>query len=382
MLAACATIRARRPTDLRFDEHVIVGNPKRDADIAKLNDEELFACGTASYAAEEYDRASRCFARLADAFPSSRHKRPALYNAGLAYERLSQWELAIDRYHPLMDAEKGTGDAIDAAFRTAECYYHLNNFEPAIQILTTLANRKDLDVGVSLEAITQKGICLLEAGDLEAAETALRQSLKRYEDEKERERLDDYFPAQAQFFLGELYRIHYASIVLDPNGGEDKTAKDLELKCEMLLSAQGHYVRAIRIGNGQWATASGFRIGSLYEDLYDHMIHAPVPKEFDEEQTDLYRKELRRRVQVLVTKAIAIYEPTLSAAERIGVDTPFVKKTREALERMKAILLADGNPKDDAKQQGASAPSTTAKETSPSGNSVDPNANAGQRPSL
>jgi tetratricopeptide (TPR) repeat protein len=368
--SACATVPAPkppRPNELRFEPEIVVGNPRRDADIEKLNDEELFACGTSSYASAEaqkeknndteatqsYERAARCFSRLCDAFPQSPHRNAATYNAGLAYERLSQWELALERFKALMDPAKGTGDAIDASFRAAETYYHLDNYDPAIEILNTLAARTDLDVGVQLEAITQKGICLLESGDLEAAETTLRAAIRRFEDEKEKERLDDYYPAQAQFFLGEVYRIHFSSITLDPNAGEEKTAKDLELKCEMLLSSQGHYLRAIRIGNGQWATASGFRIGALYEELYDHLIHAPVPSDLDAEQATMYRKQLEKRVQILVTKAIGIYERTLSAAERIGVDTPFVKQTQAALDRMKAILLTSAEEAEREKAQEA-----------------------------
>lgn len=351
LLAGCALLRGappgapdrERPYALRFEPEVVVGDPRRDADIERYNEEELVACGTSAFAAAEYDRAARCFTLLADRFPASRHRDASLYNAGLSYERLSQWELAIERFRPLMDLAKGTGDAVDAAFRVAECYYHLDNYPPAVEILDALAARTDLPVDIVLQATTQRGICELEGGQLDRAEKSLRQAMKRYDDEKDKERLDDYFPAQAQFFLGEVYRVHFSAITLDPNAGQDKTAQHLEAKCQLLLSAQGHYLRAIRIGNGQWATAAGFRVGALYEDLYDHLVHAPVPAELDADQAELYRRELRKKVQILVTKAIAVYERTLSAAERIGVDSLFVKRTQEALERMKGILLADAN---------------------------------------
>ena len=69
-------------------------------------------------------------------------------------------------------------------------------------------------------------------------------------------RIDDYYPAQAQFFLGRFYRTYFSQAVLDPNkpGGTEQLAKDLEYKAELLLSAQGHYLRAIRMGNTTWAT--------------------------------------------------------------------------------------------------------------------------------
>ena len=58
-----------------------------------------------------------------------------------------------------------------------------------------------------------------------------------------------HFPAQAQFFLGEIFRVHYESIELDGSKTTDKLAEDLEYKSELLLSSQGHYLRAIRIGS-------------------------------------------------------------------------------------------------------------------------------------
>ena len=55
----------------------------------------------------------------------------------------------------------------------------------------------------------------------------------------------------------------------------------------------------------------------------------------------MYREELRKKVRVLLTKSINIYERTLEAAERIGSQNTFVNKTRQSLEKMKALLLAD-----------------------------------------
>jgi hypothetical protein len=165
--------------------------------------------------------------------------------------------------------------------------------------------------------------------------------LTLYQDAPDKDVLDDYFPAQAQFFLGEIFRLHYESITLDANKSVDELAKDLEYKAELLLSSQGHYLRAIRIGNGYWATAAGAQIGGLYENLYDHMVNAEAPRELNSEEAELYKHELRKKIRVLLTKAITVYERTLEAAERIGAQSPFVEKTRESLKRMKDLLLAD-----------------------------------------
>lgn len=312
-----------------------------DLELASLNDEELFAGGTSAFAANDFAKAARYFGRLADFHPRSGHREEALYNAGLAHERLEQWDEASLRFSELADAEKGTGDALDAAFRLAETQYHLERFAEAAKVLETIAGREDLRVGKRLEAQVQQGVCELEAGQREKAEKTLRQALSIYETLRDKDEVEDYFPAQAHFFIGEIYRQHYDTVKLDPAKGSDALANDLNYKAELLLSAQGNYLRAIRVGNGHWATAAGSRIGALYENLYEHLMSSPAPAELDAEEAVIYREELRKKVRVLLTKSINIYERTLEAAERIGTQNTFVVETRRSLEKMKALLLAD-----------------------------------------
>lgn len=335
VLTGCVT--SRPATEVKFDPEVITGDPA----LEKLNDEELFATGSAKFAANELDEAIRHFDRLASSFPQSKHFRAALFQSGLALQKQQKWEPAYERFRVLADPARGTGDAVDAAFRAAESLYHLDRFAEAVALLTPMVERGDLPVARRIEAQVQQGVCLLELGRRDESEQALRAALASYEKLPDRSDVPDYFPGQAQFFLGELYRLGYGEIQLDGAKGVDQLATDLEHKAQLLLSAQGHYLRAIRIGNGYWATAAGQRIGSMYEDLYDHMLASNPPPELEAEAAEVYREELRKRVRVLITKAIAVYEQTLEAAERVGTSGPFIESTRERLKKMKERLVAD-----------------------------------------
>jgi tetratricopeptide (TPR) repeat protein len=332
--------------ELRFEPVNITG----DLELEKLNDEELFAGGTAGYAAEDYRKATRYFGRLADFHPNSPHRRAALYNAGLAHERLKEWEEAFVRFSELSDPQNGTGDALDAAYRVAETLYHLERFEDCASVLQVISDRTDLGMNRRLEAQVQNGICILESGQTQPAENSLRKALSMWNGLTHKDEVDDYFPAQAQFFLGEIYRLHFETVQLDPEKGTDQLAKDLEFKAELLLSAQGHYLRAVRIGNGHWATAAGSQIGGLYESLYDHMVNSPAPSELNAEEAEVYRQELRKKIRVLISKSINIYERTLETAERIGAQSAFVDRTRESLKKMKDLLLADAQREEAAEE--------------------------------
>ncbi|WP_414653999.1 tetratricopeptide repeat protein [Hyalangium sp.] len=330
--------------ELQFDPVEVTA----DLELEKLNDEELFAGGTSAFAAGDFKQAARYFGRLVDFYPQSSHRKEALYNAGLSHQRLKAWEEAYHRFSELADAAKGQGDALEAAFRVAETQYHLERFSEAAELLATLAHRKDIPAGRRMEARVQQGICELEGGRTELAETTLRTALSEYEALSDKDEVEDYFPAQAHFFIGEVYRLHYESVKLEPSKGTDKLAEDLNYKAELLLSSQGHYLRSIRVGNGYWATASGAQIGAMYENLYEHMVHTPAPPELDAVEAQVYRQELRKKIRVLLTKSINIYERTLEAAERIGSQNAFVDRTRESLRKVRELLLADADAEQDA----------------------------------
>ena len=344
--AACATARGPSgpppPQELRFAEPAVVEATPLGVELSGKNDEELFAVGTAAFAAADYARAAAAFGRLADLFPASAHHPAALYDAGLAHERLSEWRLGLERFRALERDYVGP-DADEASFRVAECLWHLGELAEARAALDRLAGRKDLEPLDQIRALTWRGVVELDQGDAEAAERSLRLALLAWGQRGDRERLDDYFPAQAQYYLGEVYRRHFQAVKLDPSrDGEDRLEQALELKAELLLSAQGHYLRAIRMGNPDWAVASGYRIGELYDELHAHLTGAAIPPGLDAESEAAYRAELARKVRVLLTKAVAVYERTLDAAQRARVENVFVDRTQASLDRVKQALALDG----------------------------------------
>jgi tetratricopeptide (TPR) repeat protein len=340
-LGACAGLRPRPPPErIEIAEPTVVEANREDLDLVGKNDEELFAVGSAAFAATDYRRAASAFARLADLFPESRHRPAALYDAGLAYERLDEWRLALERFRALSKEPSGA-DADEASFRAAECLYHLRELREAHAVLDRLAGRAELEPLDHIRALTQRGIVELEMGDPAAAERSLRLAVSAWGEARDKERLDDYYPGQAQFFLGEVYRGYFQALKFDPSrDSAEKLGDDLEQKAQLLLSAQGHYLRAVRIGNPDWTIAAGYRIGELYDELYTQMMEAPLPQGLSSEEQSAYREELQRRVSVLVQKAIAIYERTLATAQRAGVTNRFVEKTQASLDRMKKALLA------------------------------------------
>ncbi len=308
---------------------------------------DLFEFGRSSFEAEAYAQAAQLYEKLLAEFPNAALVPLAAYNAGLAYERLEEWPSAVLRFSQALEWAEENGDLhVDAHYNLARAYGKLEDWK---QVADTFWAVRQLDVELApmdeLEARVGTGIGLFMQGDVATAEREFLRALDFLEKHPRREFLpSQYFEAQARFYVGEIQARDFEGVGLQPpDEVKDWAAwmgKELERKCEILLQAQNRFIRTIRVGHRGWATAAGFRIGALYERLYEQLMAVPVPPELDDAAASIYREELKARVGVLVRKAIRVYEANQSMAERIGERNEWVERTAAALERMKSLYLA------------------------------------------
>ncbi|GAC1602128.1 MAG: hypothetical protein NVS4B10_14240 [Myxococcales bacterium] len=346
LLAAAAAVGcapsqpARKPTRIDLPPSVITAGPPEDIALADKDEASLFDGGTRAFAAGEYEKAARHFDRLAEVFPDATDALPALYDAGLSYERLRLWAQALERFERYLARVPGGTDAIDAAFHAALAEHESGRVAAAAARLHGLSERRGLPPARRAEALVQEAVSRIELGARPEGERLLRAALALGSADPDGP-VEPALAAQAEFWLGEIYRGYFVEVKLDPRAMKDKDlGAALESKAQFLLSAQGHYLRAIRKGDGEWATASGFRIGGLYETFHDALVNAEVPDGLPPGAAQVYREELNRKVRVLVERAIRIYEETRRTAERVGARSPYVARTDEALLRLRKLLLA------------------------------------------
>lgn len=352
LLTACAHRVATRPEQtqtpedrtLYFEPVEIRSSPDQVA-LSDLNAEELWAIGMAANASSDWARAALHFERIADFHELSPLRPNALHEAGLALERLNDHSGALTRFLEAASARQEPAMRLESMFKAADAFYFLGDYANAADMLDRIAQVEGLPALKQAETQVKRAVCLLSDNRTQDAERALRRSIDFIKEHLRDEVRDGYLPSQAQFYLAETFRRYFLEARLDPSTStQEELMADLEYKAQMLLSAQGHYLRCIRIGHPEWATASGYRIGELYQRLYEQMTGANVPADLDDEQTALYLEELRSRVKVLLTKAIDAYEKTLATAERVGARNPFIDQTRQDLERMKTLLLQTPDP--------------------------------------
>ncbi len=314
----------------------------------------LFEQAGADLNAEHWAAAAAGYDRLGKDFPGSRYAVAALYNAGLALEGMKDFAGAAARYRKLVDEHGDTKDALDALFRLGGCQAEVGNWAASAETFARVLERKEISTGDRVEASARRGLAQYNMKDAVTAERTFRDALAWYRTHEAEERLDsDFFLAMCQYYMGEITHDRFRAAPLRLPEGQMKD--DLEAKARLLLTAQAQYVDTARVRHPGWATAAGYQMATLYEEMYRAIMDAPVPPKLSGEAREVYLEELRKTIEPLLRKAIHAHELTQQVAERNGIDNEWVRKSSEQMERLRALVGAPP-AKVDEKQPPAAKP--------------------------
>jgi TolA-binding protein len=344
--AACTTTNANQKADyVKMDPIVVKGETDPLTGLDGYDASQLLEKGNQLYASSDFPRAAAVFERLLTTFPDSELVPAAMYNAGLVYEAQSDHKKALEYYEKVVNVHPTSTSFKDALFRTAFCFAKLEMWQETADRFWQIRQRTDLTTMDELESRVGQGVGLFMLEDYATAEKEFMSAVRFYDDKSKEEFLPaDYFIGQSRFYLGEIAAREFERVELgiaDVNkpGWEEMMGEKLEEKCELLMRAQNNFIRTIRVGHTGWATAAGYRIGSLYERMYDDVLKVPVPNGLSEDGKEYYLGEVRKKVGTLVSKAIKIYEQSLEMAGRVNEKNEWVERTSKSLERMKSLYM-------------------------------------------
>ncbi|MCK6545669.1 tetratricopeptide repeat protein [Myxococcota bacterium] len=349
--AACATTgstgsgAATGPEYVKMEPIVVRSETDPLTGLDGYDAAQLVELGNQLYSKSDFERAVKVYQRLVEHFPDSDLVPAAHYNRGLAFEELKKFDDALAAYQVVLEKFTESASYRDAYFRSAFVYSKLERWREVADTFWQIRQLDKLSTMDELEARVGTGVGLFMQDDWASAEKELMSAVRFYETKSKEEFLPaDYFLGQARFYLGEINARMMESIKLNEpdltkQGWEERMGDQLEEKCDLLLRAQTNFIRTIRVGHTGWATAAGYRIGSLYERLYDDMMAIPVPPGLGDEAKEFYLTEIRKKIGVLVSKAIKIYEQSLEMAARVGEKNEWVERTSKSLERMKSLYL-------------------------------------------
>lgn len=297
------------------------------------------------------DAVEQYYDRIRDEFPNSRYLGPALYNAGLCLQQGGELEAAVPYYRAVLERVPDGRDARHATLQLAQVLVRLERWEEGLELSERLLLREDLEAPERLEGLARRAQALLGLERLDDAARQARDALSYYRMQQRTGQISDpYFAAAANFVLAETLRLRAQRIDL-PAGTAQTQHEALDRRAQLILDAQREYFDTIRHTDAHWASASGYRIGSMYDQLWQALMRAPIPppeRELDSSSMPVYeeeyRSELARHIRPLLRHAIRYWELTLMMVERTGVRTEWAERTREDLERMRSRLLEQTDP--------------------------------------
>ncbi len=302
---------------------------------------ELFEQAGKALSDKRYADSARDYDRLLKEFPDTRYTKAALYNGGLAYVGLKDWQTAIARFQKLANEHADSSDAKDALFQLGACYAEQGNWPTSATVFAQILERKDLTADDKIEAMGRRGFAQFQLKDLDTAERTFQSAMWYVASIATEERLEtDFYVGLIRYHLGQITHERFKAIPL--RLPEKQMAADMEDKARLLLAAQRQYIETIKLGNPQWASASGYQIGSLYEEFYDAFIHAPIPDDLkgndNVEKRDVYYEELRKRIRILLEKSLRTHEQNLAMLERLGVQNEWRDKSKLAFAKLQKML--------------------------------------------
>lgn len=320
---------------------------------------DLFDKATRLLNENHCDEAVVLYDKLEREFPSSRYRSAAIYNAALCLQKTGKAEQAILRYESLIERLPQSSDIKDALFQKTQLLIGLERFDEALVDSDKLLARSELSSEDRMEAMVYRAQALLGAKRLDEAEREARNSLSYYRTRPEQESIrDDHLAAQANFVVAETFRLRAEAMSL-PAAEVEKQREVLNRRAELILEAQRQYFNTSQFKAPRLAAVSWYRIGDMYDQLWEAIIRAPVPSHLSIEAHEIYRSELAKLVEPLIRHAIRYWEATLMFIERTADHSDWSQETRKEwtdktqrdLEKARQRLLhraisADGPPAD------------------------------------
>lgn len=290
--------------------------------------------GNAAFTAGNLIEAIRWYRELVDEFPDSKLAPAALFNIGLAHEKVVALDAAVGAYEELAKTFTASPEALDGELRAAAIYADRKQWVQAAAILTIALQRDDLDQAARIEVNARLGYVQLEQDKLDDAQGSLEAAVSAW---KRASRIEDsYYIAMANFYLGEIEHRRFQRAPL--RSSDVELAADMEAKRVILMKAYNHWRTALAFKIAYWATASGFHMSEIFYEYWKVAVTAPYPDGMQPAARPAYVVELHDKVRENLEKSLDGHSANVDLAAAYGVDTDWSLASRKRATEIAVIL--------------------------------------------
>ncbi len=333
------TGRARHVAGGEFE---VVGRPDGQGDA--YDDTLLFERANAAVQTHRCDAALVDYDLLVSRFPASRLLQATHYNRGICLQAMVRADEAIAAFRASTGTPRDAALVRDAWFRVAVIGETTSRPPLVIEATDALLALVSLSVVDRVEAYARQAAARLAQNDRAGATRAAEQAVGLAPTPEAVSALqDDTYVAEAKFIIAEATRQQAADIAIrvdDPN-----LELAIERRVQLVVHSHVQFNEAIRVGNPHWAAACGFSIGQMYRALYEAIVDAPVPPEWDEHAVGIYRQRTSQRLRPLLQGALRAWEATLDMARRNGIsDNDWARRADAQIGELRTMILNGGVP--------------------------------------
>lgn len=307
---------------------IIKIKPKRDE-----NYDAVFEVADSLFDSKRYEEAKKLYRQIIDEDAENPKVPFCFYNIGLIDIKLMQWESAVENFTGAAERLSGR-DKADALLNLLESLRKAEGWETAEKLTNEIINKSDLKFTESerREISLRHAEALIMQGRIDEGRKLA--DYWRMTILKNVPRRDAVFIPElslAYYVLGRVSVKEFSEIALD------ESKETLEQKCQKIIDAQTQFLKSINVGIIFWTNASAYEIADLYMKLYDEMQKHQVPAELSEEEQDVYRCELWKKISNLLKKSRKTLVKSIEAAKKIGEENEYTEKSFKMVEEIDRI---------------------------------------------
>lgn len=300
----------------------------------------LFEAAGQYQKANDLMKAALAYEELVQQHPSAELADEALYKAAGLREMSDQWEVAAADYLKLVDGYPKSEFASRALKNAAVCYENKEDWFAAERVYRRYATTFTQDPDELLEVMYKIGEMSYNFGDMKLAVNGFRETVEAHRRFRSKTTLvGDYFPAKAQFMIGEVEFDEYKKLEIAP-----PLEKNLERKKTKFKRVFAEYRNTLEYQVADWSTAASYRIGMAFEEFGRALIESPRPKGLDEEQAKLYNQKLAESAMPYRQKALETYRKNILQAEKNQVENMWVEESRKRMNTLNIELNLTSPP--------------------------------------
>ncbi len=273
--------------------------------------------------------------RFVEDYRESRRFDEAVYHLGLCHE--TEGDLRGARsYYRFVSLRRGDDLGLEAALRAAWILERLALYEDAAKEYLWLSRHEAVPEEIVAGARCRRVICLFRLGKTSKARKELPEAIRLYSAVDSPPPSIRTAAAEALFASAEEWARAHREIKLEYP--QSRLERRVAEKLATLPIVREAYQSVVSIRDPEWAAAAVFRIGELYENLYDDLLSVRPPNDLNDSQRGLYEERLSERVRPLRQHAFDSYLQVVSLGERAGLANAWVEKSRQRVEVLEPLL--------------------------------------------